>query len=258
MQSCGLNMFSGDLFSNIRMPTEGNQSNQELLMLASNLQSVVMKQQVMLNVLLMKQKQLEDELKQTFKLPEDDFKDELKLVKAESGETRMSEENICEKIESPDDERLVNMYHPDPQIIRRNGFKPLNQVISPKDEENGSSSDSDSPCKKKRNPSQAKHLWVNYGRRIVDYALTQTNGEMQEKIRLLSGRLNSKKDFESVFKINSWDSEEQNLFKATVGKLAINFIKHKSAPTFEGSKYKDQMINQRHIVAAWIEKLISE
>lgn len=254
MQSCGLNMFSGDLFNNMRIPTESNQSSQELLLLASNLQSIVLKQQVMLNVLLMKQKQLEDELKLTFKAPEDD----LKLVKTESNETDISVENIVEKIENLEDDKFANMSQGNAQIIRRNGFKPLNQVISPNEEENDSSSDSDNSCKKKRNPSQAKHLWVNYGRRIIDYALSQTNGEMQEKIKLLTGKLNSKKDFESVFKVNSADSEEENLFKVTVGKLAISFIKYKAAPSFEGSKYRDQMVNQRHVVAAWIEKLICE
>jgi len=42
------------------------------------------------------------------------------------------------------------------------------------------------------------------------------------------------------------------------GEISIAFLKNKVIEAFDGSKYRDQMINQRHVVRAWIEKLIEE
>jgi len=108
-----------------------------------------------------------------------------------------------------------------------------------------------------KNSSKAKHLWVNYGRRILEYAISQTKGNMQNQIKQLVGKLNSKKDFERTFQILGSDSADNKLFKTLLGRLAIYFVKHKASTTFANSKYKDEMITQRHVVAAWIERLIS-
>ena len=44
------------------------------------------------------------------------------------------------------------------------------------------------------NLSKAKHLWVNYGRRILDHAVGQINAEMQDRLKPFTGRLNSKRN----------------------------------------------------------------
>ncbi len=149
-----------------------------------------------------------------------------------------------------------------PKIIRRNGFKkkPTARKVPVKVEDNEEESDSDKggdADSKFKNSSKAKHLWVNYGRRILEYAINQTTGPMQGKIKQLVGKLNSKKDFEKAFQIQSTDNSDEKLFKTLLGRLAIYFVKHKASPTFESSKYKQEMITQRHTVAAWIERLIS-
>lgn len=61
-----------------------------------------------------------------------------------------------------------------------------------------------------------------------------------------------------MFEFTDKDSVEDRQFKTSLGNMAIDFVKHKSTPSFEGARHKEQMIEQRHIVAAWIEKLISE
>ena len=54
------------------------------------------------------------------------------------------------------------------------------------------------------------------------------------------------------------DSESERAFKNLLGKLALYFVKFKAEAAFEGSKYRDQMIAQKIIVASWIAKLINE
>ena len=110
--------------------------------------------------------------------------------------------------------------------------------------------------KHSKNLSKAKHLWVNYGRRIIEYAADKIEGLMQDKLRLLVGKLNSKKDFEKVFQIKSNDLDEDKKFKTTLGNIAIDFVRNKASTTFENSKYKQEMVTQRHTVSAWIERLI--
>lgn len=181
-------------------------------------------------------------------------------VKLESNEENFGrKDSLTETAETPDN---TGHHQKKSNIRRRNGFKPLKKTKKEKennwDSENESLSGSDKPNADRKNPSKAKHLWVNYGRRIVEYGINQTEGPIQEKIRQLVGKLNSKKDFKDVFEITSEDSTEDKQFKSTVGKMAIDFVKNKATVSFEGAKYKQQMINQRHVVAAWIERLISE
>ena len=111
--------------------------------------------------------------------------------------------------------------------------------------------------KKPKNLSKAKHLWVNYGRRILEYAAGKTGGYMQDRLKYLAGKLNSKKDFERTFQTKPTDSKEDREFKIVLGNIAIDFVRSKAATTFENSKYKNEMITQRHTVSAWIERLIN-
>lgn len=243
MQNCGFNM------SFFNLNSVGNsvvqlQSFQKLIALTNHLQEVVLNQQVALQTLMTKQQQMEDKLDRSLKLQEDS----LLGMKEEFERSNSAPVNI--NTDDLDEKPVVKS-----GIIRRNGFKALRSVEWNSQDE--SSSDTEK-SKKRRNPSKAKHLWINYGRRIVEYAVEQTQGNMQERIRQLFGRLNSKKDFKEVFAVTSIDSEEDKQFKLELGQLAITFVKDKAANTFEGSKHKDQMISQRHTVAAWIEKLIQE
>ena len=243
MQNCGVNMsfFNVNAIGNSVIQL---QSYQKLMALTNHLQEVVLNQQVVLQKLMTKQQQIEERLDRSLKIQEDNIlnmKEEFERSNSAPLNTNTDDQ----------DEKPVGKSG----IIRRNGFKPLRSVEW--DSQDESSSDVERP-KKRRNPSKAKHLWINYGRRIVEYAVEQTQGNMQERIRQLFGRLNSKKDFKEVFGITSTDSDEDKQFKLELGQIAITFVKDKSAVTFEGSKHKDQMVNQRHTVAAWIEKLIHE
>jgi len=244
--------------------TDISKPYKDIFALASHLQEVVVKQQLLINVLMIKHQQnelklnsvLESTKKSSFqgKLDHDLTLTHEHLhstdVTSESGETVVGEEK-----EGNDEEKL-------PQIIRRNGFKAMRTMKSHKKDEFDSDGEPCSASKKldnlRKNPSKAKHLWVNYGRRIIEYGINQTKGEMQEKIKQLIGKLNSKKDFENVFQSSPSDSADEKLFKTLLGRLAIYFVKNKSGISFEGSKYRDEMIAQRHVVAAWIERLICE
>lgn len=253
MRSCSLNMlsFNQNSYTN---SFQQLQSYQQLVAITTGLQDFVMKQQVVINTLLAKQQQIEEKLQV---LNDRDSHREL----YEACQPPSIEAENLEKSETGFDEKLYNKQKSKPQIIRRNGFKPLKETINFKEDdvsvESEISSGSGTPYRVRRNPSKAKHLWVNYGRRIVDYAITQTEGEVQEKVKKLTGKLNSKRDFEKTFEFISEDSTEERYFKDVFGKLAIDFVKNKCSSSFEGAKYKDQMIEQRHVVAAWIEKLTS-
>jgi hypothetical protein len=254
MRSCNLNMlsFNQNQYTN---SFQQLQSYQQLIALTTNLQEVVMKQQVMLNTILAKQQQLEEKVQI---LDDRNLKTDL----YNACQVQSVEADTLEKSETGFDEKFYNnKQKTKPQIIRRNGFKPLKEALNLKDDdssiESESSSGFDTPYRTRRNPSKAKHLWVNYGRRIVDYALTQTEGDIQEKVKKLTGRLNSKRDYMKAFEFVSEDTVEERHFKNVFGTLAIDFVKNKCAASFEGAKYKDQMIEQRHVVAAWIEQLIS-
>ena len=232
------------------------QSYQELLGFASNLQEIVLKQQAIIDSLVLKQQQIEEQL-QNLSSTQETGALKVKLEPNEDNHGR--KDSLTETAETPDD-RVPN--EKKSTIRRRNGFKPLKKTKKEKenhwDSENESLSGSEKPNTDRKNPSKAKHLWVNYGRRIVEYGINQTEGITQERIKQLVGKLNSKKDFKDVFGITSEDSVEDRQFKSSVGNMAIDFVKNKATASFEGAKYKQQMINQRHVVAAWIERLISE
>ena len=58
--------------------------------------------------------------------------------------------------------------------------------------------------------------------------------------------------------LKSGDNDFDRLFKTMLGKLALFFIKTQADAAFEGSKYREQMLIQKSIVATWISKLVSE
>lgn len=229
-----------------------SKSYQEMLGLVATLQKIALQQQVIIRTLTLKHENNEkmkaaiDKESAEKKLDLPSFEElDKKSGSCTPDDVLKASENLTDelKIDSPDQKK--------PQIIRRNGFrslrKPGNSEVKSGKGENS-----------KSNSSKAKHLWVNYGRRIIEYSITQTKGDIQDKTKQLIGKLNSKKDFEHVFKVRASDTPDQKLFKNLIGRLAIYFVKHKSVSSFEGSKYREEMIPQRHVVAAWIERLISE
>jgi hypothetical protein len=239
-----------------------SKSYQDIILLATNLQEIVFKQQAIINALMSKHSQNEHKpvLPQTYATNQDNSM----CIKVEyEPSTNSDQANVPTDNTSEASENTNTVEKPNkPQIIRRNGFKPVDITANARKPESDSDDDSIDDSTKikggRKNPSKAKHLWVNYGRRIIEYGINQTKGDMQEKIKQLIGKLNSKKDFEKIFQISESDSADEKLFKTLVGRLAIYFVKHKAATSFEGSKYKEEMITQRHVVAAWIERLICE
>ena len=226
-------------FNYIEKPTVPIQPYGNLLTLASQLKQIILKQQVFISALTVKQQQTEEKLLESLEKQQNN----LVYVKQEHDMSNSVEafETIgeCKQEFEEDMER--------PKIMRRNGFK------SPSSD-NGSSSSGKS--KKQRIPSKAKHLWINYGRRIIEYAVANTEGAVKEKIQKLFGRLTSKKEYKQVFGLTAEDSEEERQFKVDLGTIAIEFLKNKSSTTFEGTKHKDEMVAQWNAVATYIEKLI--
>jgi hypothetical protein len=191
------------------------------------------------------------------------------VKREESLETEASEEFILKGmsstelstvIEESGSEEEVHRRKKEGKVIRRNGFKSENRSEDGESEEgsDGGLRKSNKMIVPKRPPSKAKHLWINYGRKIIEFAVNHTKDDVQSRIKQLIGKLSSKKDFEEVFEIKPTDSECDKAFKVLFGKLALFFIKFKADAAFEGSKYREQMVTQKTIVASWISKLISE
>lgn len=113
-------------------------------------------------------------------------------------------------------------------------------------------------CEKRgKRPSNPKfktnHLWLNYGRKILTYALPFAKGDDYWRIRGLVGKLNSKEKFKMVFSINSEDKEEEKAFKIMLANTALNFIETKAEEAFEGSNYKNDMILEKERVSLVIK-----
>lgn len=134
------------------------------------------------------------------------------------------------------------------KIIRRNDFKGSNVAKMPRR--------SNKNIIPKKEPAKAKHLWINYGRKIIEFALHHINDESRMRVKQLNGKLGSKKDFKEVFGLKVTDSENDKIFKITFAKLALFFIEHKADAAFDDSKYKTQMIMQKSAIASWIKKLL--
>jgi hypothetical protein len=193
------------------------------------------------------------------------------VKREESLETEASEEFIHKGMSSTELSAIIEESGSDEEehrrkreakVIRRNGFKAENKFDDVDGESEGGSDGGPRKSNKmiipKRPPSKAKHLWINYGRKIIEFAVNHTKDDVQSRIKQLIGKLSSKKDFEDVFEIKPTDSECEKAFKVLFGKLALYFIKFKADAAFEGSKYREQMVTQKTIVATWVSKLTSE
>ena len=265
---------------NVRMPQMAPFVDPNVSSLINKLQTTILEQQLIIKNLLSRASYNEPRLEE---LP--NFN--LALVKVEeNGESETSrhtspitDHNCSETLEKNSFEDQAVSRASLTTIIRRNGFKKSvnfdyikEKSEDREDEEENSSNDSHStqpdPLINRRrkssnnnintkNLSKAKHLWVNYGRRILEHAAGEIGGVMQDRLKHLVGKLNSKKDFERTFQIKENDSEEDKEFKTVLGKTAIDFVRNKAFSTFKNSKYKQEMITQRHSVSAWIERLIS-
>jgi hypothetical protein len=225
-----------------------------MVALALSLQNTVIQQQAVIETLIEKVKNGQTSLAESMKGAQStQIKVEEEIIPKLNKGTSFIDSCSKAMSDSTEDERSDYDETNVPKIARRNGFKAMKKTkhIKPEglDEESNS---------KQKSSSKAKHLWVNYGRRIIEYAVNQTQGPVQHRAKQLIGKLNSKKDFERAFMLTAKDSNEERLFKTLLGKLAINFVKNKISPTFENSKYKEEMVTQRHVVAAWIERLIGE
>jgi len=133
-------------------------------------------------------------------------------------------------------------------IRRRNGFKRIKDS-----KENGS----DNKGQKKGERPRAKHLWITYGRKIVEYSAENSRGALREKIERCT-RLESKKGYSEVFLLRDYDTEEENEFKKRFGKLALEFLEKGVDDAFLNSNYRDELLAQRPRVRNWIKKLIKE
>ena len=242
--------------------------------LVNKLQDTILKQQLVINNLLAKANLQEARLEESKKMSFVQVK-----MEADSGLQNIQKDDplmdyyCTETLEgSPCGNKIKHTENSG--IIRRNGFKKEIELnYSTKEEEEDADSDdsystqpepttknSKKSAKKFKSPknlSKAKHLWVNYGRRILEHAVGEIGGAMQDRLKHLAGKLNSKKDFERTFQIKESDSQEDKEFKTVLGNIAIDFVRNKASTTFENSKYKQEMITQRHTVSAWIERLIS-
>ena len=242
-------------------------SDTELL---RSLHTIILRQQVMIDTLLQRLNHPEEFVDEPY------IKTEIKLewspVKIEADSTITSKEDLSESANDCPETNLLSLDQAiitqeshsenDIHIIRRNGFKQQKKTQSPKIKDDCSlRSQKTSPKKTKvyesKSSSKAKHLWMNYGRRIAEYLISETQGNMLKKVKQLVGVLSAKRDFKRVFQITESDSNENRTLKASLGKLAIDFVKFKSLSTFEDSKHRGNMIVQRHVVAAWIEGLIA-
>ena len=170
-------------------------------------------------------------------------KEELECEDSSSSlEFRQKEDNFSS---TDEEESCTKTLH----MRRRNGFK----------QENASEiNDSDRKSKiSKQRRSRAKHLWVSYGRRIVEYAWKNTEGDNKQKIQACIGKLKSKKGYSEVFLVKKNDTQEEVEFKQQFGKLALEFIAHETEDSFLSSNYRGDFIDQKDKVAKWIACLIS-
>lgn len=141
------------------------------------------------------------------------------------------------------DEEAFNKSLP---IRRRNGFKKENDKA--KRYKNKST-------KPKR--SKAKHLWITYGRKIIDYALQRSEGEFNERIKNCN-KLISKRGYSEVFFLRNKDSEQEKSFKRSFAKIALDFLENEAENAFLNSNYRDELFDQKDKVQDWIKKQLNE
>jgi hypothetical protein len=209
--------------------------NPEAMNVVLNMQNIIIKQQETIDTLLARLNQ------QTTVQPVPIEQPVVENVIPPLPTYNVKEEELQENDPEKDDTTI-------PGIIKKNGFKPSH----PKKE-----TDEQKPQEKiEKNASRAKHLWINYGRKIIEYAINHTQGEAQVKIRNLVGKLASKKDYLEIFGIKASDTNDVKDFKVALGRIALFFLKFKADSSFDGSRYKSEMLSQKHIVIELIQGLL--
>jgi len=104
---------------------------------------------------------------------------------------------------------------------------------------------------------KAKHLWINYGRKIVEFAIARTTGEAQVQARKMFGKLTTKKGFEEVFGVKPDDTNDTTADKISFGNLALNFLHNQAENAFKNSKYQQGLLLEKGYIAAKIQKLLN-
>lgn len=109
--------------------------------------------------------------------------------------------------------------------------------------------------------SESKHLWISYGRALKTYVLKYAEDEMKtlmQKMMEKHGKLETKKDFASMFRINDDDSEEEMTFKHVFAAEVLKFLEDPTAyDAFSISRSRNSLLNQKNVVANFIKALIS-
>ena len=132
-------------------------------------------------------------------------------------------------------------------IRRRNGFKPR--------KDDGSVSSQDNSNNNSR--PKAKHLWITYGRKIIEYAIAHSHGALKERIKECN-KLISKRGFSEAFLLRKNDTEQEKEIKKQFGGLALQFLETEVENSFLISNYRDDLLSQKEKVLVWIKKQIRE
>lgn len=104
--------------------------------------------------------------------------------------------------------------------------------------------------------SIAKHVWIQYGRRIKDFALNQPDIDALIKQKIKERRLETKSDYIILFQIKHDDETDEILFKQTYLDKAIDFMDQvkKNDNLFLNSNYRHELLLQREKVEKWIKQ----
>jgi len=104
--------------------------------------------------------------------------------------------------------------------------------------------------------SIAKHVWIQYGRRIKDFALNHPNVDETIKQKMKDRRLETKSDYTLLFQINADDQADEIIFKQTYLDKAMEFMEQMKRPDslFLNSNYRNELLQQREKVEKWIKQ----
>lgn len=157
-------------------------------------------------------------------------------------------EESLESIDEESDEDAISVFE-SPGIQRRNGFKKdktRNTAVKAKKEANNA----------RRKRSKAKHLWIAFGRKIVNYAFEKAEGEDRKRIEEYRDKLTSKKAYADAFRPKKGESAEDKLFRKNLAAKAVEFVRNESEDAFLSSNYRNELVAQKEKVAKWIETLL--
>ena len=199
-------------------------------------------------------KEADDKIKKSLKLSKTNSFSSPIIKVEESQSTEVCETSIKEdsafaspyenlKLEDENDSEEERSSNTLP-IRRRNGFKPLKDAESESQENKGQR-------------SRAKHLWITYGRKIIDYATENSTGLLNERIRACN-KLISKKGYSETFLLRHNDPKQEKTFKIAFGNLALDFLECEVENAFLSSNYREELLAQKTRVKTWIKKLIKQ